>query len=141
MFGINHNNHIRQTSNGVKNGFLLLLAVLIISIILSLGLGVGNVVLNQIKLSGAGEDSQIAFYAADAGAESALYRDLKQNEFPSGGSFILSLANGSCAEVSVTKAGSPVLTTIESRGRNRTSDPNQCLKIERAAERGISLSY
>lgn len=125
----------------MKNGFLLLLTILIVSIILSLGLGVGNIILNQIKLSGAGRESQIAFYAADAGAESALYRDLKQSEFPnnSTSNFDLNLDNGSCAKVTVTKSG--ISTTIESRGRNKASGPNQCSGIERAVERGIRLSY
>lgn len=148
----------------MKNGFLLLLTVLIVSVILSLSLSVGNTVLNQIKLSGTGRESQIAFYAADAGAECALYWDLKQNAFSTtttssitcvngnftvGGSgasnFVLNFDNNSCAKVKVEKswnaATNSELTAIESLGRDKTGNPAQCSGTGRALERGIKLNY
>lgn len=137
----------------MKNGFSLLLTVLIISIVLSVGLSAGSIVINQIKLSGTGRDSQIAFYAADAGIECALYWDIKEDAFaptktssitcagnsftvggPSGQSnFTLNFDNGSCADVSVKKNSEVVI--IESLAKN------QCPPTERSVERGIEVTY
>ena len=142
----------------MKKGFTLLFTVLIISIVLSLGLSVSSIVLNQIELSGTGRESQLAFYAADAGGECALYWDVKQNAFATstastincagssftvGGasgrsSFVLNFDNGSCAKVTVDK--NPENTVIESLGRDRTGSQSDCSGIRRSTERGIRLT-
>lgn len=56
-------------------GITLLLSVLIISIVLAVSLGVSNIITTEIFLSNTGRQSQIAFYAADAGIECAAYWD------------------------------------------------------------------
>ena len=58
-----------------KRGFVLAFSLLISSIVLALAFGIFNILLKQIVLTGSAKDSQIAFYAADAGAECALYWD------------------------------------------------------------------
>ncbi|MEK7162484.1 MAG: pilus assembly PilX N-terminal domain-containing protein [Patescibacteria group bacterium] len=58
-----------------SRGITLLLSVLIISIVLAVSLGVANIITTEIFLSNAGRQSQIAFYAADAGVECAAYWD------------------------------------------------------------------
>ncbi len=58
-----------------KKGFVLAFSLLISSIVLALALGIFNILLKQIVLTSSARDSQIAFYAADAGAECALYWD------------------------------------------------------------------
>ncbi len=58
-------------------GFTLLLASLIASLLLAIGLSMFTIAQKQIILSGLGRDSQYAFYAADSGAECALYWDFK----------------------------------------------------------------
>lgn len=60
-----------------RNGFTLLLSLLVISIILSVSFGVFDVMTKELKLSGIGRESQISFYAADAGVECAYYWDIK----------------------------------------------------------------
>jgi len=60
-----------------QNGFTLLLASLIASLLLSVGLSMFTIAQKEIILSSLGRDSQYAFYAADAGAECALYWDFK----------------------------------------------------------------
>ena len=50
----------------------MLFTVLIVSIILSLAIGIANIGYKQSILSAIAKDSQIAFYAADAGMECAL---------------------------------------------------------------------
>lgn len=58
-----------------KRGFVLAFSLLISSIVLALAFGIFNILLKQIVLTSSARDSQIAFYAADAGAECALYWD------------------------------------------------------------------
>lgn len=60
---------------GSKAGFALLVAVLISSVVLAVGLSMLNITLKQYIFSGIGRESEIAFYAADAGMECALYWD------------------------------------------------------------------
>lgn len=67
--------------NGKNRGFTLLLAALIASTVLSLGSSIFLIAQKQLLLSSAGRDSQFAFYAADAGAECALYWDVRQDAF------------------------------------------------------------
>jgi Tfp pilus assembly protein PilX len=64
-----------------KRGFTLLLAALIASIVLSLGSSIFLIAQKQVALSALGRDSQFAFYAADTGAECALYWDLRFGVF------------------------------------------------------------
>ena len=52
-------------------GFAMLFTVLIVSIILTIALGISSVSYKQTLLSGMVRDSQIAFYQADSGAECA----------------------------------------------------------------------
>ncbi len=56
-----------------NKGFTLLLASLIASILLAIGLSMFTIAQKEIVLSGLGRESQYAFYAADAGTECALY--------------------------------------------------------------------
>jgi Tfp pilus assembly protein PilX len=60
-----------------QRGFTLLLASLIASLLLAVGLSMFTIAQKEIILSSLGRDSQYAFYAADAGAECALYWDFK----------------------------------------------------------------
>jgi len=64
-------------------GYLLLFAVVLSSIVLTIGLGIFNVVNKAIILSSIGRSSQVAFYAADSGVECALYWDRIHTGFPS----------------------------------------------------------
>jgi hypothetical protein len=67
-----------------KKGFVLAFSLLISSIVLALAFGIFNILLKQIVLTSSAKDSQIAFYAADAGAECALYWDTHTSRDPSG---------------------------------------------------------
>ena len=64
-----------------QKGFTLLLSLLVISIILSVSFGVFDVMTKELKLSGIGRESQISFYAADAGIECAYFWDIKHPGF------------------------------------------------------------
>lgn len=67
-----------------KDGFALLYTVVVVSLILTIAIGISNTSYKQTILSALARDSQIAFYQADAGVECGLYLDLVQNQFPLG---------------------------------------------------------
>ncbi len=60
-----------------NKGFTLFVSLLVSSLILSISLSLSNIILKQLVFTYTGKESQIAFYAADSGAECALYWDRK----------------------------------------------------------------
>ena len=146
-------------NNKLKHGFTLLLSILVVSVVLSVGLGIFDIMTKELKLSGIGRESQVAFYAADAGVECFFYWEIKHPDLAdsafayydsnpptiscAGNSFIipagsngpygpynLNLSNSSCAKIKVTKNG--LTTTVESRGYNTSCDSTSAFKVERA---------
>lgn len=133
-----------------KTGFTLLLAMILASVALIVGLGVFFIILKEIQISGLGRESQIAFHAADSGAECVIYWDAKKNLVSTttvnqiecaeqtvnvGGAFVssfeLNLGNNSCVKVTIDKMN-PALTVIESRGYNVSCSSVSPRKVERA---------
>lgn len=141
-----------------------MLAALIASVALSLGTAIFALAQKELTLSSVGRDSQFAFYAADTGAECALYWDIRFQLFPTstptqknltcdgeqkattalheGDAIISSFEfepNGYCAKVSVTKRDTHPRTVIHVDGYNTT-----CANIEtssHALERSVDLKY
>lgn len=72
------------TSRMAKRGFTILLAALVASLVLALGISIFTIAQKQLILSSLGRGSQFAFYAADSGAECALYGDLRLRAFDEG---------------------------------------------------------
>jgi hypothetical protein len=58
-----------------SRGFVLLYAVMTSTIILAVGVSIISIALKQLNISTVGRESQYAFYAANTGAECALYWD------------------------------------------------------------------
>jgi type II secretory pathway pseudopilin PulG len=65
-------NNKKQQKN---NGFTLLFAVLVSTLILAVGASIISIALKQLTLSGSARDSHFAFYAANSGVECAFYWD------------------------------------------------------------------
>lgn len=65
--------HRLKNQYGTQKGVALLVSVLVTSVVLSIGLAILNVTLKQFILSAIGEESTVAFYAADAGIECGKY--------------------------------------------------------------------
>lgn len=63
--------------SGRQKGFAMLFAVLVSSVLLSIGLSIFNLTVKELVLSSSGRESQFSFYAADTGAECAMYWDFK----------------------------------------------------------------
>lgn len=60
-----------------KDGIALLVAILVVSILLSVSASLLNITLKQYQLSGISETSELAFVAANAGIECLYYHDYK----------------------------------------------------------------
>ncbi len=151
-----------------QQGFTLLLAALVASIVLALGTSIFQLAQKELTLSSIGRDSQFAFYAADTGAECALYWDSRYQRFPtstpttsditcdnqiktttvtSGGGDIVSsfqfAPNGYCANVSVRKStdidtGSD-MTTVHADGFSTNCEA--VATSPRALQRSVELKY
>lgn len=77
---------IKARKKNNERGFLLYLSVVLSGLAISVGLFMLNVSQREVLFSGYAKASDIAFYAAEAGAECALYWDLigvnKRTAFP-----------------------------------------------------------
>lgn len=72
---------IQTHKNEQKRGFALLVAVIFMTVMLSLGLALGSLGYKQETLASTAIESQYAFYAADAALECALYYDQQLDSF------------------------------------------------------------
>jgi Tfp pilus assembly protein PilX len=68
-------------STYTPRGFTLVIAVVLTSVLLSIGFTLLDITYKQIRLASAATQSTAAFYAADAALECALYADQKQGAF------------------------------------------------------------
>jgi Tfp pilus assembly protein PilX len=138
-----------------EQGFTLFVAIVVTATLLLVAAGIVNLAYKHSIIARAGQDSQLAFYAADTGIECAFYWDLKDSSsvflastpatsFDCGGQTVQNLSktvsggtatttfligDPYCAEVSVIKGSTE--TRVESRGYN-TCDPNNVRRVERA---------
>jgi len=146
-----------------QKGFTILLAALVASLVLTLGIAIFSVAQKQVVLSSLGRSSQYAFYAADTGAECALYWDVRFDYFSttspsvtpacdgnpltfegSVGALPYTISfrfepNGYCSDVSVTKSATDPKTVIHSDGFSTA-----CTDISisgRTLQRSVELSY
>ncbi len=123
-----------------KRGISLLLVVVLLSAILSISIGIFNVVLGQIRLSGEVADSFIAFYAADQGIEKILYRDRINGDIcPISGTNCytegpVELISTACYSIRVSKSGSA--TEIVTIGEYRCG-----MNPARVVKRGFQVNY
>lgn len=85
-----------------SRGFALLVAVVLTSVLLSVGLALLDISYKQVILSSTARQSQYAFYAADTAMECALYWDQKQNAF----SYTAPLATIRCSATDITPSTS-----------------------------------
>lgn len=116
-----------------QGGFTLLLSLLVISIILSVGFGVFDIMTKELKLSGIGRESQISFYAADAGIECAYFWDIKhpdENE-----SYFLKNGKISCADftdinIGVTNTGNEYNSSFQFDMGDSGSKNQKCAKVK-----------
>ena len=58
-----------------NKGFVILFAVMLSSIFLAIALGVSNIAFREVTFGTSAKDANDAFFAADVGAECALFND------------------------------------------------------------------
>lgn len=66
-----------------ESGFAMLFTILVVTLVLSIAIGISSTTLKQTILSSLAKDSQIAFYEADTAVECGMYYDTN-NTFPLG---------------------------------------------------------
>ena len=101
----------------VKRGFALLLAIVIISIVLAIGLSILNITLKQLTLSSTVRDSETAIHVAQSALECIrFYRKapVTGDEFLDGGTILPSISCSSIA--TLVAAGSSASTPISITG-------------------------
>ena len=111
-----------------QRGFTLLLAAIVSSIVLSIGAAIFSIALKQVTLASTGKNSQFAFYAADSGAECALYWDIRTAAFATSSSSIVpgSVRCGGPEPVTahITSADNDAATTTLFYATNNYEDEN-----------------
>lgn len=66
-------------------GFALLLTLLVVTVLISIGVSILSLSITQVRLASNARDSEVAFHAANAGMECALYwRRVKADEMENG---------------------------------------------------------
>ncbi len=126
----------------LNNGFTLLYAMLIITLVLSVSASVMQIMTKELRLANFGEVSQIALYAAKSGSDCALYWAIQGafdegktitclsqsfNVGPGSNNFTLDIPGRGCAVVSVNN----VTGEIRSRGYNTTCSVTTGFRVER----------
>jgi len=139
-----------------NNGFVLLYTMIISGMILSVALGVASIALKEAKFSTSAKATNEAFFAADTGAECALFHDRIENSsftdgipmFCAGNEitlaqvmntysfsvFGLGSSGNSCAKVILTKDLIANTTIVISKGYNNCNSSNQ-------VERELQVTY
>lgn len=101
MMRITHNTRNKKYKTRC-GGFTILYAILLTTVVLSIGLSLLSLLTQQVSLSGAERESTLSFYVADAGMECALYWDTRVNAFVDGVSI-------SCDGIDIAPSG-PVVS-------------------------------
>lgn len=150
-----HYNNMKKNNRG----FTLLFSMIAVSLLMGVTLGILNLTTKQLVLSAVGRESQLAFYAADSGAECARYWDINFNAFSPSANTVVTCngqavtistdgntkqftyqlvsgdPNGGEATVQVTRNPATGLTRIESYGHNTSVDN------PRRVERAVRIDY
>lgn len=66
-----------STKKQYQKGISLVVALIMTTLLLSISLSIGNIILRQLRITTTSTNSQAAFYAADSALECALYWDTK----------------------------------------------------------------
>ncbi|MCX6736231.1 MAG: hypothetical protein NTZ13_04065 [Candidatus Parcubacteria bacterium] len=80
MFHFHHYHKKRKDSENTR-GFLMMYAILFITVVLTIAMGILDIALKQFSISSINRESSRALYAADAGLECTLYGDIYNKNF------------------------------------------------------------
>ena len=112
--------------NDMTKGFTLFFALLISSLALAIGLAIYDITVRELQLSEAATQSQYAIYAADTGAECALYWE---NKYKDGSGNPLNGGTGSAFATSSTDTQMPGPGTVICNGQDVLVSSNWPIQI------------
>ncbi len=154
-----------------NNGFVILFAVTISAILLAIALGVSNIALKQVNFSTSAQSTENSFFAADTGAECALFYDKSTNarfNYPNNGAQMtcagatvspnltgdasawvytftvpnLGVNGSGCANVTVTKSNSSGVISTTMNSKGYNIGGSTCVSTNaNRTEREIIVSY
>lgn len=91
-----------------SKGIALYIVISITAALILVSYGIVESALKQVTISSIGRDSQEAFYAADSGAECAIFWDVKNPTNPGASAFATTTAqNISCNNTTINGVGGP----------------------------------
>lgn len=106
-----------------NRGFTAFIAILVSSLALAIGISIYDLLIREIVLSQTAKESQFAVFAADAGAECALYWDAKAPVLNGAPSIFATSSSGSwgaspknCNSLDITTKGPPTVDLIQYPG-------------------------
>jgi Tfp pilus assembly protein PilX len=122
--------HIEKLKNKLPKklqGFAMLYTVLIISLILTISLGISTVTFKQMILSRLSRDSQSSFYQADKGLECALYYD-SVNAFPANQNQSNVIGSLTCGSSTLYAVSGP-LVNGKFTYKEQTTSTSPCVQV------------
>jgi hypothetical protein len=129
-YKVHNTEHTTLNTAKSGRGFALLFAILASSVLLSISVAIWNISLREVIFSSFGRESQIAFYAADTGAECALFWDMQSDAFStSTGSTVINCGEGNLPPFSGGGDGSPTITVNDISLGPTQSSPCVTIKV------------
>lgn len=115
----------KNSAQKTNSGFTLFIALIVSSLLLAIGFSLSTIILKQLVFANSGKESQLAFYAADSGAECALYWDRKNIDGLTDFNGAFSIASSTFDDI-FCGTGGPTNTTAQVGSFQRFPDiPNQ----------------
>src|SRR3989344_4837258 len=113
-----------------RKGFALLIAVVVSTIILTIGLSIVNTALKEIVLASTVRNSMTSFYIADTGAECALYWDNIRGNFEKKSAFQIGSPPSiiECQNIKIPVTPANPLSGVWIRDDENLNQP--CVEIE-----------
>lgn len=94
-------------------GFTLLIAIILASVSLVVGLALADIAYKQVVLSSTAKNSQVAFYRADSAMECALYWDQQFASFNTMADISIQCENRAVTETKTSISGGGVRTVFD----------------------------
>lgn len=123
LYAHKENKYNAQKTN---SGFTLFIALIVSSLLLAIGFSLSTIILKQLVFANSGKESQLAFYAADSGAECALYWDRKNIDGLTDFNGAFSIASSTFDDIFCGTGGPATTKTAQVGSFQRFPDiPNQ----------------
>ena len=117
------NFNMKKINSKNQNGFVILFAVILVSIILSVTLGLSDITFKELRFGTQAHNTGEAFLAADTGAECALLYEFKGSFMTSTGDSIYGYATSDSEPLSIECAGSNIALNLDESGVYSSTGP------------------